>query len=129
MLPPDDQAFLEDRFPDFTISNEGGMIVIVIPGLPLPAGFTAGRADLMLRLSPGYPDVPPDMWWFEPFVLRTDGQVIAATEAREPHLGRVWQRWSRHFTAGQWRAGVDSLESYVSLVRSELRAAARDIAA
>lgn len=129
MLPANDQAYLEERFPEFTVSADAGMIAVVIPSFPLPAGFTQDRADLMLRLSPGYPDVHPDMWWFEPFVLRSDGQSIQATEAREPHLGRTWQRWSRHFQSGQWRSGIDSLESYLSLVKGELKAAAQQLAA
>jgi hypothetical protein len=125
MLPPIDQAHLEARAPGSAASLDGGMICIVIPSFPLPAGFTQASADLLLRLSPGYPDVPPDMWWFCPAVQRTDGQVIPATESQEVYLGRRWQRWSRHFTPGQWRSGVDSLESYLALVRQELEAAAR----
>lgn len=129
MLPPIDQAYLDERYPGSTVSNDGGMIAVVIPNFALPAGFTQERADLLLRLSPGYPDVHPDMWWFEPFIVRNDGRPIAATESREPYLGRIWQRWSRHLNPGQWRAGIDSLESYLSLVRKELNSAARSLAA
>jgi len=74
----------------------------------------------LLRFSPGYPDVAPDMWWFDPPVRRRDGQPIPATEVIERYLGRSWQRWSRHFAAGQWRSGVDGLESFLALVRKEL---------
>jgi len=129
VLPSHDQAFLDERHPNSQVSAEGKMICVVIPGLSLPAGFTQSQADLLLRLSPGYPDVAPDMWWFEPFVERTDGAKIPATQAREVYLGRTWQRWSRHFQPGQWRSGIDSLESYVSLIRSELSKAARSMAA
>jgi hypothetical protein len=129
MLPPIDQAHLEARAPGSAVSLDGGMICIVIPSFPLPTGFTHSSADLLLRLSPGYPDVPPDMWWFCPAVRRTDGQVIPATQSQENHLGRTWQRWSRHFNPGQWRSGVDSLESYLALVRQELEAAGRSRAA
>ncbi len=129
MLPPNDQGYLDERFPGCSVTNDGGMIAVVVPGFPLPAGFTTGRADLLLRLSPGYPDVHPDMWWFEPYVVRVDGRPIPATDAREQHLGRTWQRWSRHLNPGQWRTGIDSLESYLSLVRSELKSAAQSLAA
>ena len=125
MLPPIDQDYLQARAPGHAVALDGGMIAIVIPSFPLPTGYTATAADLLLRLSPGYPDVPPDMWWFEPAVRRTDGQTIAATESQEPYLGRIWQRWSRHLNPGQWRSGIDSLESYLALVRMELDAAAR----
>jgi hypothetical protein len=69
------------------------------------------------------------MWWFSPAVLRADGRPIVATESQETFLTRTWQRWSRHFTAGQWRSGIDSLESYLALVRQELETAARPLAA
>lgn len=129
MLPPIDQSHLDNRAPDSVVTQDGGMICVVIPGFALPAGFTQQSADLLLRLSPGYPDVPPDMWWFNPPVQRVDGRPIVATESQENYLGRTWQRWSRHLNPSQWRAGIDSVESYLSLVSKELETAARAEAA
>jgi len=60
------------------------------------------------------------MWWFSPSIKLADGRVAPATEATERHIGRDWQRWSRHFQAGQWRSGIDGLESYLALIRHEL---------
>ena len=125
MLPPIDQEYLQARAPGHVISLDGGMVAIVIPSFPVPKGLTTTAADLLLRLASGYPDMQPDMWWFEPAVRRTDGQTIPATELQETYLGRTWQRWSRHLNPGQWRSGVDSLESYLALVRTELEIAAR----
>lgn len=129
MLPPIDQDHLQARAPGSAVSIDGGMICIVIPSFPLPAGFTVPSTNLLLRLAPGYPDVPPDMWWFEPAVRRADGRPIPATESQEMYLGRTWQRWSRHLNPGQWRSGIDSLESYLALVRKELDTTARSLAA
>ena len=123
MLPTEDREFLENRSPGFTLTVEAQMVCVVMPTFPLPVGLTHSCSDLLLRLSPGYPDVAPDMWWFDPPVLRPDGRPIAQTQVTEVHLGRMWQRWSRHLGAGHWRAGVDSLESYVALVDRELHAA------
>ena len=53
-------------------------------------------------------------------IQRTDGKRIPATDVIEHHLGRSWQRWSRHLAAGQWRSGVDGLENFLALVRREL---------
>jgi hypothetical protein len=128
MLPSIDLEHLQARVPDHAISNEAGMICILLPRFPLPAGFDQPAADLLLRLAPGYPDVPPDMWWFDPPIRRTDGAEIPATQAQERHLGRQWQRWSRHLNPGQWRSGTDCLESYLALVRKELQAAAPTVA-
>ena len=124
MLPLIDEALLTEPAPGFSVTPDGGMICVLVPGLQLPPGLNVAAADLLLRLSPGYPDVAPDMWWFSPAVHRRDGAVIRATEVEEQYFGRTWQRWSRHLEPGQWRSGIDSLESYLSLVHSELRAAA-----
>jgi len=129
MLPLIDQEYLQSRSPNNTVSIEADTICVVLPDFPLPSGFTVRKSDLLLRLSPGYPDVPPDMWWFQPALCRNDNQPIPATDTQEVHLGKTWQRWSRHLRPEQWRSGTDSLESYLSLVRRELDAAARHIAA
>jgi hypothetical protein len=127
MLPPNDVDYLQARAPDHTVSNEAGMTCVLLPAFPLPEGLDHPQSDLLLRLSPGYPDVPPDMWWFNPPICLRNGGEIVATQVRERHLGRDWQRWSRHLSAGQWRSGVDSLESYLALVRRELDAAASKV--
>lgn len=119
-LPADDRAYLEARGQVYQIVSEANMICVVLPGFALPAGYDRTQSDLLLRLSPGYPDVPPDMWWFAPPVKLPDGRAIPATDCTEQHLGRSWQRWSRHFNGGQWRSGVDCLETFLALIRKEL---------
>lgn len=119
-LPPTDTAFLADRGIPHTITVEGGMTCVVFPNWSMPPGFDRESADLLVRLPNGYPDIPPDMWWFFPLVKLANGQKAQATEAIERHVGRDWQRWSRHFQPGQWRSGIDGLESYLALIRQEL---------
>jgi hypothetical protein len=82
----------------------------------------------LLRLPVGYPDIAPDMWWVDPPVCRDTGEPIAATQSIEVHVGRQWQRWSRHFAAGQWQAGVDRLEGFIALMSAEFRRAAKGAA-
>ena len=120
MLPSSDAEYLAARGFRHSVTVEGNMICVVLHEFPLPPGFSHSSSDLLLRLSVGYPDVQPDMWWFDPPVRRGDGQPIPATDAIEHHLGRAWQRWSRHFSAGQWRSGIDGLESLLALIRREL---------
>ena len=119
-LPESDAAFLADRGIPHEVTSEAGMTCVVFPSWPLPGGFTNESANLLVRLQPGYPDLPPDMWWFEPAVQPVDGRTIQATEVVEQHLGRNWQRWSRHLSADQWQSGVDGLESYLALIRHEV---------
>ena len=123
MLPSLDTEYLK-LFPGFAVSMDGGMICVQIPNFRLPPGLNREAADLLLRLAPGYPDIPPDMWWFQPVITRKDGGEIRATQVRENYFGRQWQRWSRHFAPGQWKAGLDSVESYLALIRKELADAA-----
>ena len=120
MLPAADSQYLSERAVGHLVTPEANMTCIVLRDFPLPAGFDREKSDLLIRLSAGYPDIAPDMWWFDPPVRRADGKPIPATEVIEHHLGRSWQRWSRHFSAGQWRSGVDGLESFLALVRREL---------
>jgi Prokaryotic E2 family E len=119
-LPAHDALFLSERHTPFTVQSEANMTCVVIPDFELPPGYDRPRSTLLVRLSPGYPDVPPDMWWFNPPVQRSDGAPIPATQCTEQHLGATWQRWSRHFQQGQWQSGIDCLETFLALVRREL---------
>jgi hypothetical protein len=122
MLPQSDMSFLEGRFGDngYAVTAEPGFIFVVVPGYPLPPGYTCSQADLLLRLQTGYPDAPPDMWWFSPAVSKADSVVIPNTESTEHHLGRDWQRWSRHLPPGSWKSGIDGLESFFALLREDV---------
>ncbi len=119
-LPKIDMAFLNERGIAHEITPESGMICVVLPQWSLPSGLDRSASDLLIRLHPGYPDVQPDMWWFSPAVRRADGQELPNTNVVEVYLGRSWQRWSRHFNSGQWRSGIDGLESYLALIRQDL---------
>lgn len=100
------------------------MLCVQLSSVALPPGLSAPSADVLLRLAPLYPDVPPDMWWVSPALTTARGAVIPATEYREMYRGREWQRWSRHLDASKWLAGIDGLESYIALLVTELHAAA-----
>ncbi len=122
-LPPADAAHLEERNLDHEVIVEPSSICVILKAWPLPVGYDRHSADLLLRLPPGYPDVAPDMWWFDPAIHRADGAEIPATQVVERHAGRDWQRWSRHFAAGQWQSGIDGVESYLALIRREVEQA------
>src|SRR5580765_2634363 len=110
VLPSSDTKYLADRAVNHSITVESNMTCVLFPGFALPGGLDRTQSDLLLRISAGYPDVPPDMWWFDPPIKRADNQPIPATEVIEHHMGRSWQRWSRHLNNGQWRSSVDGLE-------------------
>jgi hypothetical protein len=120
MLPERDIRYLADRGLRYEISSDQGMTCLVVKEWPLPAGLGPGQVDLMLRLAPGYPDIPPDMWWFSPSITCHNGRPIQGTQVTEMYLGRTWQRWSRHLPTGVWRSGVDGLESFFAVIRADV---------
>jgi hypothetical protein len=121
MLPADDVSFLNRHLFQWAVQPESGFVCIVIRGYALPPGFDVATSDLLVRLPLGFPDAVPDMWWFDPplRIART-GAMPPASEVIETHLGRSWQRWSRHFPTGAWRPGRSGLESFFALIRKEL---------
>ena len=119
-LPENDLTSLGERGVRYQVASEANMTCVILPAYPLPVGYDRATSDLLIRLSPGYPDVPPDMWWFDPPVKLANGGTVQATESMENHLGRTWQRWSRHFNQGQWQSGIDCLETFIALIRKEL---------
>ncbi len=122
-LPQPDIEFLDARGLPYTVTEEANMTCVVFPNYALPGGCNVAQSDLLIRLSPGFPDIPPDMWWFSPAVTRADGRSIPATEHAENHLGRTWQRWSRHLAQGQWRSGTDDIRTYLAMIAREVRRA------
>ncbi len=123
-LPNEEVQYLEERGLVYNIFEEANMTCVIFPAFALPSGLSLPTSDLLIRLSPGFPDVPPDMWWFNPPVSRSDGKTIPATEHSENHVGRLWQRWSRHLNAGQWQSGIDGLETFLAMIQRELQKAA-----
>lgn len=129
LLLPADCRCLEDRGLAYEASVEGSMICVVIKAWQLPTGYDRTESDLLIRLPSGFPDIAPDMWWFGPGVKLAGGATIQATELVENYLGREWQRWSRHLQPGQWRPGIDGIESYLALIQRELVRCGSGIAA
>ena len=125
-LPAIDETHLRDRGYSYEVTVEANMTCVVLRGWPLPSGYDRATADLLIRVGPGYPDTPPDMWWFDPAVRLANRRTIKATEVMERHLGRSWQRWSRHLDRGQWQSGVDGVESFLALISRELARSAKE---
>ena len=119
-LPESEIVHLTERGGEFTVTVEANMTCVVLLGFSIPHGYQEEKSDLLLRLNPGYPDIPPDMWWFNPPLRRLDGAIIPQTESIEQHLGRQWQRWSRHLDPNHWRSGMDTLRTFLAIVRRDL---------
>jgi hypothetical protein len=123
-LLPEDAQYLNERNIAYSVLEEASMTCLVLAGWSLPAGLNESHTDVLIRLAPGYPDVPPDMWWVDPPLRTVAGTEIPATQSMELHLGRTWQRWSRHFNGGQWQPGIDRISGFLALMSGEFRRAA-----
>ena len=124
-LPGVDREYLDRAGISYRVfDDQSGMVNVELIDFLLPEGLNAPAASVLFRLAASYPDTPPDMWWVIPHLQPATGGVIPATEHLEIYDGRTWQRWSRHLDPAAWRSGIDGLESYVRLLRTELSSAA-----
>lgn len=122
-LPTRDTQFLNDRgFNWELLPDPGGVAALVIKGFDVSGGgFTPLNTDLMIRIPQQYPMTALDMWYCDPPIrIAATGQFAPASEVMEQHLGRTWQRFSRHLN-GTWRAGTDNLRSFFLLMQRELQ--------
>lgn len=97
---------------------------IVLRQYPMPAGrFDADKADILIVLPAGYPDVRPDMFYALPWLkLVRGGAYPKAADQPYDFKGQKWQRWSRH--NDQWRPGVDGIWTMLRRIDAALEAAA-----
>lgn len=126
-LPKRDAAFLDERGFDWElIADNNGNACLLVRSLSVGSGgFVPERTDLMIRIPAQYPLSPLDMWYCDPAIrLSATGGFAQASEVMETHLGRTWQRFSRHLNGG-WKPGIDGLRSYFALIQRELQGVGR----
>jgi hypothetical protein len=119
LLPEIDRDFLEEKGYAFDVMRVGGEIHVVLRDFPFPAPYTPQVADLLIILPAAYPNANPDMFWTFPDVKLASGAYPQTGDAHHIYGNRNWQRWSRHFQ-GTWRAGVDSIRTYLAAVKTEI---------
>ncbi len=122
-LPARDTKFLNERQLEWQlVLDPQGAACLLIKGFDVSAGgFAPALTELMIRIPPQYPMTPLDMWYCDPPIrIAATGQFAVATEVMESHLGRNWQRFSRHLN-GTWRPGLDGIRSFFALIQRELQ--------
>jgi|GEM_PF-1147892 len=133
-LPEDDVEFLcakqiphelkVEKLPDGT-ERRG----IVFPGFGFRGNLRAMNGtqlvpctscEMMIIIPAGYATTRLDNFYTRPFLKRPDG-TAPQNAAGEPDLfSTKWQFWSRHLADGDWRVGIDGLETFLQYVRCEL---------
>ncbi|OFX84820.1 MAG: hypothetical protein A2W99_06375 [Bacteroidetes bacterium GWF2_33_16] len=124
-LPEFDRDYLLDKGYQFEEKIDSGRNGLIIKNWILPNGkYDRQISDLLIILPNGYPEVRPDMWYFNPAILLAPSNRPARqTQANISFEGKVWQRWSRHYPANEWRSGIDGIHTYLKKVQIALETA------
>ena len=102
---------------------DGPQKAIILKSYPVPGRLDADRADFLILLPDGSPDVRPDMFFEMPWLkLVQGGGFPRAADQPFQFEGRNWQRWSRH--QDQWRPGVDGIWTMLRRIDTALENAA-----
>lgn len=120
LLPEIDRDYLESKGYEYEVSPLGGETHLVLHNYEFPEAYAPRQADLLIILPAGYPNANPDMFWTCPDVKLVNGSWPTASQYHHTYGTRSWQRWSRHFPAGTWRPGVDTIRTYLASIRREL---------
>ena len=124
-LPEFDRDYLLEKGYQFEEKIDANRNGLILRNWILPDGkFNLQTSDLLILIPNGYPEVRPDMWYFNPAILLAPAHRPARqTQANITFEGKEWQRWSRHYPANEWRSGVDGIYTYLKKVQTALEAA------
>lgn len=79
------------------IDDPAGHTDLIIPALPIPAGFTGATARIVVRIPALYPAEKLDLFWLTPTLGRSDGAGLPNVMAQQvPIAGEVWRQISWH---------------------------------
>ena len=122
-LPVPDREYLASKEIVFQEIEENGRKGVILKDRPLPDGrFNTGKADVLILLPTGYPDVAPDMFYLLPWVklIPSNAYPNKADQALE-FAGQKWQRWSRH--NNEWRPGIDGIWTMIKRIEDAIEKA------
>jgi hypothetical protein len=118
LIPEQDEQYLKDKQFHYDLREVGPEIHLILHAWPFPEAYTVRAADVLIRISPGYPLTQLDMFYTSPTVMLTNGAYPAQCQNMENHSDRTWQRWSRHHG---WRPGVDNLRTFITAMTVEIK--------
>lgn len=113
-LPEEDRAFLDAYRCPWETVIDGSHWVLLHDFPTLAGGYEPEKVIAAIRIETGYPKAALDMVYFYPAITRQDGKAIGATQNRQSIDGKVFQRWSRHYTKeNPWVIGEHNLETHI----------------
>lgn len=81
----------------------------------------AEACDLLVVIPDGYSTTKLDSFYTIPKLKSADGRDPQNATVDSVLFGKSWQFWSRHLDNNDWRVGIDSLRTFISYIRGELR--------
>lgn len=122
-LPSKDRKYLLERELAFEEVAAGTVNGLVFPDFRLPAGhFDREASSVLIILPGGYPDLPPDMFFLNPWVRLAATKQYARCADQSHQFNNInWQRWSRH--NNEWRRGKDGIWTMLKRVEHALQEA------
>jgi hypothetical protein len=76
---------------------------LIIHAFPLPAGWNKTETDVLIIISPGYPQTPPDNFYTELDLRLANGAQAEGGSDGPVYEGHQWQQFSWHFVdAADW---------------------------
>jgi len=118
----EDQMFADRHPGSVERVSEGNINWVLIHDMDVPEGYNVSKVTAAIMIPVGYPTCGLDMVYFYPVLSLASGRAIHAAEARQTIQGKLYQRWSRHFTAqAPWRPGIDCLETYYAMILGWLK--------
>jgi hypothetical protein len=120
-LPARDRAYLAEKAIAYDEVEPGGQRAVIFRQRSLPEGrFDTALADILILLPPGYPDLPPDMFYALPWLrLAANSNYPRCADVPFPFAGQTWQRWSRH--SSEWRPGIDGIWTMLKRIETALQ--------
>jgi len=124
-LPEFDRDYLLEKGYQFEEKIDANRNGLIIRNWILPEGkFNFQNADLLILIPNGYPEVRPDMWYFNPgLLLAPSNRPARQTQVNINFERKVWQRWSRHYPTNEWRSGIDGIHTYLKKIQIALETA------
>ena len=117
----EETAYLNTLSPEWETIKSDGFRWLLIYDFPIPEGYTVDKAIIAVNIPLEYPIAQLDMVYFYPAIKRIDGKEIKQTQYTKVIDGKIFQRWSRHYTpAHPWNPNGDSIITHIMAIQNWL---------
>jgi hypothetical protein len=102
----------------------GGTILVTVPGVPLPPGWSAERTAVRFLVPAGYPFAALDCFWADNSLRLAGGGLPRSSGADNvvPDTAEAGLWFSWHLTS-PWDPNRDTLSTWMNVILTRLRTA------